>query len=114
MKLLLGNQTVTLVKHIKADTDTYACYRMSGASWFAKITITTSGDGAKPVNTYISRIPAECFPSGVQPAMGDYMVRGVVTAISKPSDLKGLDHFRITAVGANNRGGLAHWRVDGQ
>lgn len=114
MKLLMGDQTITLVKHIKTDTDTYACYRMNGASWFAKTTISTSGDGAKPVNTYVSRIPAENFPTGIQPAAGDYMVRGVVTAIAKPSDLKGLDYFRVTAVGANNRGGLSHWRVDGQ
>lgn len=112
--LLLGNETVTLVKHIKGDGDTYKCYSMSGASWFAKTTIVTSGDGAKPVNSYTVRIPSEYMPTGIIPATGDYVVRGVVTAVAKPSDLAGVEHFRVTSVGDNNRGSLLHWRVDGQ
>ena len=110
--LLMGNETVTLVKHIKGEGDTYACYTMNSASWFGKTTITTSGDGAKPVNSYTVRIPSQNVP--VVPDEGDYMVRGIVEHVAKPSDLAGVEHFRITAVGANNRGNLAHWRVDGQ
>lgn len=112
--LLMGNETVTLVKHIKGDRDTYACYSMSGASWFGKTTISTSGDGAKPSNSYTVRIPSQYLPTGIVPDEGDYMVRGVITSVAKPSDLAGVEHFRITAVGANNRGNLSHWRVDGQ
>lgn len=113
--LLCGDQTITLVKHVKTDTgDTYACYSMGGASWFSKTTISTSGDGAKPVNSYTVRVPSEYFPTGVKPDNGDYITRGVVTAVSKPSDLNSVEHFRITSVGNNLRGNLPHWRVDGQ
>lgn len=115
MRLLMGDQIVTLIKHIKGvDGDTYACYAMSGASWFAKTTVVTSGEGAKPANSYTVRIPDEYFPTGIIPEPGDYVARGVIKTVSKPSDLKGVEHFRITSVGANNRGALAHWRVDGQ
>lgn len=110
----MGDQTVTLVKHIKGESDTYACYSMPGASWFTKTTITTSKEGAKPANSNTVRIPAENVPVGVIPSTGDYIVRGVITSVSMPSDLAGVEHFRITAVGNNNRGMLPHWRVDGQ
>ena len=108
--LLFGNETVTLIKHIKGDEDTYTCHTIDGASWFAKTSISTSGDGAKPSNSYTVRLPS--VP--VVPDEGDYMARGVVTDVPKPSDLAAVEHFRITAVGANNRGNLSHWRVDGQ
>lgn len=110
---LLGcTETVTLVHHNKDDEDTYTCTIVNNASWFSKVTITTSGDGAKPVNTYESRLFGEV--AGANPSPGDFLVKGIVTGIEKPSDLKGLEYFRITAVGDNRRGGLAHWRVSGQ
>lgn len=113
-KLLMGDETITLVKHKKTDTsDAYVCYAMAGASWFASRTISTSADGAKPVNTFTVRIPGEYVPTGVSPETGDYIVKGVVTSVSRPSDLSGREHFRITAVGNNNRGNLPHWRVSG-
>lgn len=110
---LLGcTETVTLVHHNKDEEDTYTCTIVNNASWFSKVTISTSGDGAKPVNTYESRLFGEVV--GATPSTGDYLVKGIVTGIEKPSDLKGLEHFRITAVGDNRRGGLGHWRVSGQ
>lgn len=111
--LLMGNETITLIKHIKGEGDTYACYSMDGASWFAKTSIVTSGDGAKPSNSYTVRIPSQYLPTGIIPATGDYVARGVVLSANKPADIAG-EHFRITSVGANNRGNLSHWRVDGQ
>ena len=111
--LLLGDEVVTLVKHIKGETDSYKCYSMSGVSWYQRTTITTSGDGAKPSNSYTARIPADQMPTGVVPDLGDYLVKGVITAVEKPTDITG-SKFRITAVGANNRGRLPHWRCDGQ
>ena len=114
-KLLMGNQVITLVKHEKTDTaDNYVCYTMPNASWFSSLSIVTSGDGAKPVNTFTVRIPGENVPTGVEPATGDYIVKGVVTSVNRPADLKGLEHFRVTAVGNNLRGNLPHWRVAGQ
>lgn len=111
----MGDQVVTLVKHTKTDTgDAYACYSMPNASWFSSVSIATSADGAKPVNTYTVRIPEEYVPTGICPDLGDYVVRGVITSVRRPSDLAGHEHFRVTAVGCNLRGRLPHWRASGQ
>ena len=113
-RLLMGVEAVTLVKHKKTDNaDGYVCYSMPGASWFASVSIVTAADGAKPANTYTVRVPSENMPTGIVPDLGDYVVRGVVTDVSRPADLKGTEHFRITAVGCNLRGNLPHWRVSG-
>ena len=110
---LIGcTETVTLIHHDKGEEDIYICTIVENASWFSKVTISTSADGAKPSNSYEVRLFGEVL--GATPAPGDYLVKGVVTGIEKPSDLKGLEYFRITAVGDNRRGGLAHWRVSGQ
>ena len=110
---MLGcTETITLVHHIKDDDDTYTCHTVNNASWYQKTTITTSADGAKPVNTFEVRIFSEI--SGVVPALGDYVVKGIVEGIEKPSDLKNEVYFRITAISDNRRGGLPHWRVSGQ
>ena len=110
---LIGcTETVTLVHHIKDDEDTYECHTVGRASWFSKNTITTSGDGAKPVNTFEVRVFGEFL--GVEPSLGDYVVKGIVNNIEAPNDLKNKVYFRITAIGDNRRGGLPHWRVSGQ
>lgn len=110
--MIACDQTITLVHHIKGENDIYKCHTVNRASWFAKTTITTSGDGAKPANSYDVRVfdPLD----GHIPELGDYCVKGTVSGITKPADLKGKDCFRITAIGFNRRGGLAHWRVSGQ
>lgn len=111
--MLESNLTLTLVKHIKTvDGDTYACHTVDGCSWFGKTTIATSADGAKPVNSFDVRIFDKL--TGHEPANGDYIVKGLIETVEKPADLKGWEHFRITAVGNNLRGILAHWRVSGQ
>lgn len=108
--MIACNETITLVKHTTdTDEDVYTCTTVTGASWFYKTVITTSGDGAKPANTYEVRV----FSDEITPAPGDYIARGEVKDITKPSDLKAIEHFRITSVGDNRRGGLPHWRVSG-
>lgn len=110
---MLGcTETITLVHHIKDNDDTYTCYTANKASWFSKITISTSADGAKPVNTFDVRVIDDF--SGVVPALGDYVVKGIVEDIESPADLKNKVYFRITAISDNRRGGLAHWRFSGQ
>lgn len=110
---MLGcTETITLVHHVKDDDDTYICHTVKKASWFQKTTITTSADGAKPVNTFEVRIFSDI--NTLSPALGDYIVKGIVENIEKPSDLKNEVYFRITSIGDNRRGGLAHWRVSGQ
>ena len=111
-KFIGCTETITLVHHIKDEDDTYTCHTVGRASWFSKQTITTDGNGAKPVNTYEVRILSEF--SGVEPALGDYVVKGIAEGIEKPADLKNTVHFRITAIGDNRRGKIPHWRVSGQ
>lgn len=106
------NNIITIVHHSKeANADLYICKSYNNASWYKRNTISTSADGAKPVNTYEARIMTT---ESIDVALGDYVVLGSVQSIDKPSDLKELDHFRITAIGDNRRGLLAHWRVSGQ
>ena len=110
--MLMCDQTVTLVHHVKGDDgDTYTCTTHEKASWFKRNTITTSGDGAKPVNSYEVRIMGT---EDISPSLGDYVALGTVQNVSRPSDLSGVDHFRVTAIGDNRRGTLAHWRLSGQ
>ena len=110
--MLMCDQTVTLVHHVKGDDgDTYRCTTHERASWFKRNTITTSGDGAKPVNSYEVRIMGT---EDISPSLGDYVALGTVSNVSTPSDLSGVDHFRVTAIGDNRRGTLAHWRLSGQ
>lgn len=110
--MLECNKNITIVHHNKeTDGDLYICKSYSNASWHKRNTITTSADGAKPVNTYEARIMTT---ESIDIALGDYVVLGSVQSIEKPSDLKEFDHFRITAIGDNRRGLLAHWRVSGQ
>lgn len=111
---MLGcTETITLVHHIaEADGDRYVCHTVNNASWFSKITIATSADGAKPVNTFDVRIMEAL--EGHIPELGDFCVKGIIEHVTKPADLKGRDYFRITAIGKNFRGVLSHWRVSGQ
>lgn len=109
--MIACDQTITLIKHTaEKDSDTYSCTVVNGASWYAKTVISTSADGARPGNTYEVRIIGN---ADISPAPGDYVARGIVSNITKPSDLKAIEHFRITSVGDNRRGSLPHWRVSG-
>lgn len=109
--MIACDQTITLIRHnLDTDTDTYTCKTVDNASWYAKTIITTSGDGAKPSNTYEVRIMGA---ADISPAPGDYVALGAVESVTRPSDLKGIEHFRITSVGDNRRGGLPHWRLSG-
>ena len=109
--MLECNNTVTLL-HIdhNSDDDELQCIILENASWFKKNTITTSGDGAKPVNTYESRIMTD---RDIPISLGDWLVLGAVEGVEKASDVTA-DKFRITAIGDNRRGILGHWRVSGQ
>ena len=110
--MLECNNTVTIIHHNKeADEDLYTCTFFEGASWYKRNTIATSADGAKPVNTYEVRIMGT---DAIKVSVGDYVALGKIISVEKPYDLKAVDHFRITAIGDNRRGHLAHWRLSGQ
>ena len=109
--MLECNNIVTLIHYVHtADDDFIECIILENASWFKRNTITTSRDGAKPVNSYESRIITE---ADIPVSLGDWLVLGAVESVEKPSDAT-LDKFRITAIGDNRRGSLGHWRLSGQ
>ena len=110
---LACDQDLTLVHHVmERDGDRYECYPISGASWYEKMVVATSGDGAKPVNVVKVRIPSERVPA-CMPAKLDFIVKGTVEAVTRPAELKGKTYFQITAVADNRRGALAHVMVSG-
>lgn len=109
--MLECNNIVTIIHHDKlSDDDEYICTTYDKASWFKKNTITTSADGAKPVNTYDVRIMGDM---DIDVSLGDYIAKGNIV-VETVHALKNIDHFRITAIGDNRRGSLAHWRFSGQ
>lgn len=109
--MLECSNIVTIIHHDKlSDDDEYICTTYDKASWFKKNTITTAADGAKPVNTYDVRIMGNM---DINVSLGDYVAKGNIV-FEGLQDLKNIDHFRITAIGDNRRGSLAHWRFSGQ
>lgn len=110
---LACTETVTLVHHVKtADTDSYVCYPIQGVSWYEKTETAVSADGAKAVNVYKVRIPEAVLPSCL-PEKLDYLVKGEISGVLKPADLKDESFFQITAVSDNRRGSLPHVAVSG-
>lgn len=109
---MLGcENTITIVHHVKEPKgDTYSCTTYEKASLYKRNTITTSS-GAKPSNTYEVRIMTT---DDITVTLGDHIVIGKISDVVKPSDLNGVDSFRITAISDNRRGNLAHWRFSGQ
>lgn len=113
--MLLCNETVTLVQAVRGkDGETYTCTPLTGASWYGKAVTIPTADGARIQNTYKVRLPAGTMPEGMKPRAGDYLVRGVVAAVTRaPADFAGMEYFLISAVGDNLRGRLRHWAVSG-
>ena len=99
---LACTELVTLVHHVKtADSDSYVCYPIQGVSWYAK------------TETAVTvRIPEAVLPSCL-PEKLDYLVKGEISGVLKPADLKGSTYFQITAVADNRRGTLPHVAVSG-
>ena len=115
--MLVCNERLTLVRHIREDDgDRYECIPINGGSWYRKISIAVSAEGAKPVNTCICRIPLAVIPEGITPKSGDFMVRGAINAVTRaPVDFGDFDYMQITSVGDNRRGAkwMWHWAVSG-
>lgn len=111
---LTCNRKVTLVHHVRGrDTDTYECHAIDGASWYEKVQVSTSSDGAKLSSVVISRIPENKLPL-CSPEIGDYLVMGTVETVSCPSDLRGMQYFKITSISDNRHERLLpHVRVSG-
>lgn len=110
--MLLCNETVTLVQYDERS-ETYRCIPLVGVSWYAKIGIVQTANGLSTANVLKSRIPAEIVPEGVAPRQGNYLVRGVLASMARQAELKGREHFKITAVSDNRRGRWQHWAVSG-
>lgn len=114
--MLACNKTITLVHRIKGtDGDTYRCYQIGSASWYNKLQTAVLDRGAREQRYTRVRFPS--LPDGAQIAQGDFMVNGIVTHVSRESDMEGLDYFTILDISNNTRGGgvlLPHWSVIGR
>ncbi len=109
--MLACTETITLVRHIAENAgDSYESSVIPRASWFAKTIITTSADGATPSSSFEVRIPTT---DDINVNTGDYVVKGELSGVTSPKDLKGTEHFRVTTIGDNRRGRLPHWRLSG-
>lgn len=109
--MLACTETITLIRHIAENAgDSYESSVIPNASWFSKTIIVTSADGAEPSNTYEVRIMTT---EDIKVSTGDYVVKGEVSGVTAPKDLKGTEHFRVTTIGDNRRGRLPHWRLSG-
>lgn len=112
--MLLCNETVTLIHcELGLDDEEYICTPIEGVSWFGKAQITQQQDGFVGGMVVKARIPEENMPEGVTPKEKDVLARGRVENVDTLQDLKGVEHFKIMAVGDNRRGRLRHWVVSG-
>ena len=93
---LACTELVTLVHHVKtADSDSYVCYPIQGVSWYAKTETAVTADGAKAANVYKVRIPEAVLPSCL-PEKLDYLVKGEISGVLKPADLKCGGEWRMS------------------
>lgn len=109
--MLMCNDTVTLVQ--LDDNDEYQCIVIEGVSWYAKTAITNTAQGLTTANVLKSRIPADRLPAGITLHKGDFIVRGEIARVDTLNEIKGREHFAITAIGDNRRGCNPHWTVSG-
>ncbi len=116
--MLMCNETVTLVRHIKTKTsDAFTCIAIVGASWYGKTVIQAPAqmgvNGVQPANVIKVRIPEENMPEGLMIQKGDYLVRGMIAGVSNLDDLKGREYMKAMTVSDNRRGRMQHWAVTG-
>lgn len=113
--MLATTETITLYRRTydqKAEHDSYLQWEIKGVSWFSKWVIGTEGKGAGDRSEYMVRIPTKVsLPTEIQ--TGDMIARGVCPPITHQKELAGREHFTVTSVGDNRRGGLPHWAVRG-
>ncbi len=108
--MLMCNEIMTLVHHIKGnDTDTYTCTGIPNCSWYAKTKAVYTDQGMKYARIVKARF--QSLPAGAVMARGDFIVRGTVTSVTKPSDLEGTEYAKIVEIGDNRRGTNPHWTV---
>lgn len=113
--MLMCNEKITLVKHVKkADQDQYTAVVINGASWFGKVKISPTADGAASATEVTCRIPADKMPDGVVPEVGDYILRGETEEAPTLERLtESGNAFEVLSIGDNRRGNIPHWRLSG-
>lgn len=110
------NKVLTLVHHIKSeDGDEYECTIIPSCSWFSRLRTSLTDRGAMMQRYTYVRFPK--LPDGAKIEKGDFIVNGIVSAISRPSDLGGMEYMTVLDIADNTRGGgvmLPHWSIVGQ
>lgn len=114
--MLACNKIVTHVKHVKTtDGDSYVCTQINNCSWFSKLKTAVLDRGTRAERFTYVRFPR--LPDGLIISAGDFMVNGVITSVSKESDLEGTEYFTVLDIADNTRGGgvmLPHYSVVGR
>lgn len=114
--MLACNKTVTLVHRVSdQDGDTYECTQIPSCSWYSVLRTSLVDHGqTKERYTYV-RFPR--LPDGAVMKHGDFLVNGIVTEVTRESDLEPFEYIVILDIANNTRGGgvrLPHWKVVGQ
>ncbi len=113
--MLGADQTITIIQKsydLEADLDVYEAYSIEGVSWFSKMIATVQDKGLTSGNTFVVRIPSSVeLPCTIK--IGDLVVHGAVSSISKISDLAGREYFTVLSIGDNRRGKLSHIAIKG-
>lgn len=112
--MLACNKTVTHVKRIKTQNgDAYECTPIYNASWFSKVKTAVLDRGVNEQRYTYCRF--RHMPKPIK--AGDFIVNGVISSVSRESDLDGLEYFTVLDVADNTRGGgvrLPHYSVIGR
>ncbi|WP_317853797.1 DUF6751 family protein [Chakrabartyella piscis] len=113
--MLGADQTITIIQKsydLEEDLDVYEAYSIEGVSWFSKMIAAVQDKGLTSGNTFVVRIPESVeLPCDIK--IGDLVVHGVVSAITKQADLAGMEYFTVLSVGDNRRGKLPHIAIKG-
>lgn len=125
-------ETITLINHYnEKHEDKYQLTTIKGVYWHGSVAASLSDSGFKAANSFTVRIPKKSVSATYIPASewsadnhdgwtlqeGDYIVKGEVSDITSPSDLRDSGQQMIAIKGYTENpisfSGLAHWKVVG-
>lgn len=89
---------------------------ISNVNWHAKRKVSVSENGLNGANTLVVQIPVQSVPDGLEIAVDDVIVKGILELdITQVKELSSYERYIVTAVSDNRYGSLYlhHWRIEG-